>query len=375
MQKMTKEEEEYLPIIYKKFKEKRADSDDLKPERIKALVESRMSERKRNVLRKKGQALIDDGKVAVVTLAGGQGTRLGHDGPKGTFVVDPNTGKSLFEIQCDRMKKISGGKLPWYIMTSHLNDSETKRFFEEKDYFGCDKNNITFFVQNRIAVMDIEGQPVYEADGSIMRAPNGNGGCINSMESTGVLRDMKKRGVEYVFICGIDNCLARPAEPLFVGFAEEEGAEIAAKSVMKKYASEKVGIFCKKNGCPAVMEYTEIPDEYREKTEKNGDFTYGEANILSYILKMEYIERMIGERPDYHPAVKKMQYWAKDAEGELVPKEGECLKSELFLFDLFAKADDMKVLRVEREEEFAPVKNKTGQDSPETALELLKRTY
>ncbi len=332
---------------------------------------SSMPAEERSRLCRRGLAEIAAGKLAALTMAGGQGTRLGHPGPKGTFDIGLPSHRSLFEIQCRGLQKVSaeaGCSVPWYIMTSHINHEETVSFFAAHDYFGYGKENIFFFRQTMIPAMDRNGKLLLENKYTVLKSPNGNGGLFASLLQSGGLEDMRRRGVSRIFICGIDNCLVKMADPLFLGFFEESGKKAAAKSFIKRTADEKAGVFCKRGGAPCVIEYTEIPQDLAELKDKNGIWVYGDTNVLNYIFEIDTAVRLAGAGLSYHTAVKKLEYIDFRTGERAVAADG--YKFERFLFDAFSCLDDMGILRVERTEEFAPVKNPTGVDSAESAREM-----
>lgn len=325
-----------------------------------------------------GEKAIKSGKLAAVTMAGGQGTRLGHKGPKGTFDIGLDSHKSLFELLCDSLKtegKKYGVTIPWFIMTSKENNKETIDFFAKHKYFGYEKNkNIFFFEQGELPMVDTEGKILIGEDGLIKEAADGHGGIYEALVKNGMTKKMRELGVEWIFIGGVDNCLAKMVDPVLMGLAIEKHVTAAGKSVVKANPQEKVGVFCKKNGKPSVVEYTEIPKEMSEATDKNGELIYGESHILCNLFNIDAVERM-GKKPlPYHTAYKKATYINNKGE-KVVPDGPNAYKFEAFLFDAFGELDDMVILRVKREEEFAPVKNATGTDSPETARELYKKFY
>ena len=325
-----------------------------------------------------GEKAIKSGRLAAVTMAGGQGTRLGHKGPKGTFDIGLDSHKSLFELLCDSLKtegKKYGVTIPWFIMTSKENNQETIDFFAKHKYFGYEKNkNIFFFEQGELPMVDTEGKILIGEDGLIKEAADGHGGIYEALVKNGMTKKMRELGVEWIFIGGVDNCLAKMVDPVLMGLAIEKHVTAAGKSVVKANPQEKVGVFCKKNGKPSVVEYTEIPKEMSEATDKNGELIYGESHILCNLFNIDAVERM-GKKPlPYHTAYKKATY-INDKGEKVVPNGPNAYKFEAFLFDAFGELDDMVILRVKREEEFAPVKNATGTDSPETARELYKKFY
>ena len=207
-----------------------------------------------------GKKAIKEGKLAAVTMAGGQGTRLGHNAPKGTYDIGLESHKSLFELLCDGLKeegKKYGVTIPWFIMTSKENNEETLKFFKEHKYFGYEKDkNLFFFVQGELPMMDTEGKILIGEDGLIKLAADGHGGIYESLVKTGMTKKMKEMGVKWVFIGGVDNCLVKMVDPVLMGIAIDKGVTVACKSVVKANPSEKVGVFCKRNGKPNLIEYT-----------------------------------------------------------------------------------------------------------------------
>ena len=325
-----------------------------------------------------GKKAIKAGKLAAVTMAGGQGTRLGHIGPKGTFDMGLDSHKSLFELLCDYLKSESkkyGVDIPWFIMTSRENNKDTVEFFKKNKYFGYEKN-IYFFIQGQLPMIDTEGKILIGEDGLIKEAADGHGGVYESLVKSGMVDKMKELGVEWVFIGGVDNCLVKMVDPVLMGIAIDKHVTAAGKSVVKANPHEKVGAFCKKNGKPSVVEYSEITDEMAEARDENGELLYGESHILCNLFNISAIERMGKEPLPYHSAFKKATYIDKDG-NKVVPDSPNAYKFEAFLFDAFGEVDDMAILRVKREEEFAPVKNadSAGVDCPSTARELYNNFY
>ena len=325
-----------------------------------------------------GKKAIKSGKLAAVTMAGGQGTRLGHKGPKGTFDIGLDSHKSLFELLCDYLKSESkkyGVDIPWFIMTSRENNHDTVEFFKKNKYFGYEKN-IYFFIQGQLPMIDTEGKILIGEDGLIKEAADGHGGVYESLVKSGMVNKMKELGVEWVFIGGVDNCLVKMVDPVLMGIAIDKHVTAAGKSVVKANPHEKVGAFCKKNGRPSVVEYSEITDEMAEARDKNGELLYGESHILCNLFNISAIERMGSQPLPYHSAFKKATYIDKDG-NKVVPDSPNAFKFEAFLFDAFGEVDDMAILRVKREEEFAPVKNadSAGVDCPSTARELYNNFY
>ena len=323
-----------------------------------------------------GIEAIKAGKLAAVTMAGGQGTRLGHDGPKGSFDIGLDSHKSLFELLCDGLKDMGKKydvEIPWFIMTSEENNEDTIEFFKKNKFFGYEKN-IHFFVQGQLPMVDTEGKILIGENGLIKEAADGHGGVYESLVKSKMIDKMKELGVQWVFIGGVDNCLVRMVDPVLMGLAIYKNVTGAGKSVVKANPKEKVGVFCRKNGRPNVIEYSEITDEMAEAKDETGELLYGESHILCNLFNLEAIERMGSNPLPYHSAFKKATYIDKDG-NKVVPDSPNAYKFEAFLFDAFGELDDMVILRVKREEEFAPVKNATGVDSPETARDLYNNLH
>lgn len=330
----------------------------------------KLSESERDEYIKLGEKVIESGKLAVVTMAGGQGTRLGHNGPKGTFDIGLPSHKSIFEIQNDILKLANekyAVTIPWYIMTSNANNDDTKNFFEEHNYFGYPKAEIDhFFTQGELPMIDENGKLILDENGFVKEAADGHGGVFEAMATNGVLTDMKKRGVEWVFIAAVDNVLVKMADPLLIGFAIKNGYKIVSKTIAKKGPDERVGVFCKKNGKPYVIEYTEISEEYANARDENGELLFGESHVLLNLFNISALEEIEKYKLPYHTAHKKSDYMNEN--GEMVkPEKPNAYKFETFLFDAFAKMPEIGLIRGVREEDFSPVKNAEGADSPETA--------
>ena len=358
--------------IYKDNVASKVEFTDENVEPIDFVDKYKLSKEEYEKYEKIGIEKIKSGKLAVVTMAGGQGTRLGHKGPKGTFDLGLDSHKSIFEILTDTINEARnkyGVNIPWYIMTSEDNDAETQEFFNKNNYFGYPKEYVSFFKQGKLPMVNEEGKILIDEHGKIKEASDGHGGIFQSMRRDGVLFDLKSRNIEWVFIGGVDNVLVKPVDPILIGLACDRGVEAAGKSIIKASPSEKVGVFCKHNGKPSVIEYSEISQEMAEETTADGELKYAESHILCNLFSVNAIDKISTEKLPYHKAHKKATYI--DENGKvIVPDKPNAYKFEAFLFDAFESLNDIIVLRVKREEEFAPVKNKEGQDSPETARKL-----
>lgn len=344
---------------------------------IQYIDKSKIANDDLELYKNKGIEAIKNNKYAVVTMAGGQGTRLGHSGPKGTYMLELETKKSLFEIFCEKLKEIQKEYnviIPWYLMTSKENNNDTVEFFEKNNYFDYPKESIKFFIQGEIPMIDVKGKILLTEQGLIKNASNGHGGIFEAMFKNNIVVDMKNRGVEWVFIGPVDNPLVQMIDKVMLGYAIEKNVLAVGKSIVKANPEEKVGVFCKRNNKPSVVEYTEITKEMSEQRDENGELIFGESHINCNLFNIKAIEKIGVDKLPYHTAFKKATYMNEN--GEIIrPDEPNCYKFETFIFDSFEKLDNMEVLRGKREEEFAPVKNREGVDSPETAVRLYKDFY
>ncbi len=321
---------------------------------------------------KVGEKAIINSELAFATLAGGQGTRLGHNGPKGTFMLGINPDKSLFEIMCDSLKQAKAKYnvyIPWYIMTSRENNDDTVNFFENNNYFGYPKELVKFFKQEELPMLGQDGKILLETKSKVKEAADGHGGIFEAMYKNNIVKDMDAKGIKWIFIGGIDNVLLKMVDPLFMGIAIEKQVKLAGKSIVKANPEEKVGVFCKRNSKPSVVEYTEITREMSYECDEQGELLYGESHILCNLFSIDALKLIENEKLPYHTAFKKSAYINADG-NEIIPISPNAYKFETFIFDAFNKFEDMLIFRTLREEEFAPIKNKEGVDSPETARRL-----
>ena len=340
---------------------------------IEYVDKSKLSKEDYNKYYEIGKKQIEAGKYAVVTMAGGQGTRLGYVAPKGTFKIGGGVEKSLFEALSDTIKEAREKyniNIPWYIMTSRENNNATEKFFEKYDFFGLPYEDVKFFKQGELPMLDTNGKLMLDETGLIKLAADGHGGVFESLAKNGYLEDMKARGVEWIFISGVDNVLAGLVDPIAVGLAITEGTLATGKSVVKRSPTEGVGVFCKRNGRPYVIEYTEITEEMANARDDNGELLYGESHILTNLFNIKALEDIAQNKLPYHKAFKKAKYTDVET-GEIIkPEKPNAYKYEAFIFDAFERLDNMSILRVKREDEFAPLKNADGEDSPDTARKL-----
>ena len=350
---------EKMDRLYNNTKvEKRFDQVQISP--MNCIVDKDKIENTQDFI-KIGEDIIKNNQFAVVTMAGGQGTRIGYKGPKGTYKLNIGPkGKYIFEILTENLlkaKTLYGTYAYWYIMTSEENNEETISFFESHNYFGYDKEKIKFFKQGDLPVLSPEGKMVIE-NNRIKTAADGNGDVYNSLKKHKIIEDMREKNIKWVYICGVDNIMVKPIDPLFLGLTKSHNMEIASKSIIKDYPEEKVGVFCRRDDKPSVIEYIELTEEMVNLRNEQGELVYGDANFISHLLSVHAIEKISKEELEYHLAIKNGLY-----------------KYESFIFDGFKFLDDMLVMRVKRDEEFAPIKNKEGVDSPETAIRIYKKMY
>ncbi|KAM3514031.1 hypothetical protein MY11210_002348 [Beauveria gryllotalpidicola] len=332
-----------------------------------------------------GLDLIGKNQVAVVLMAGGQGTRLGSSAPKGCYDIGLPSHKSLFKIQAERIRKVqelaankAGGQnvvVPWYVMTSGPTRKPTEEFFEKNNYFGLDRSNVQIFEQGVLPCISNEGKILLEDKGKVAVAPDGNGGIYPALILWGVLDDMRKRGIQHIHAYCVDNCLVKVADPVFVGFSAEKNVDIATKVVRKRNATESVGLILSRNGKPDVVEYSEIDKATAEAEDPSqpGVLKFRAANIVNHYYSFSFLESIPqwAHKLPHHIARKKIP--AADPEtGETVkPEKPNGIKLEQFVFDVFPllPLDKFACMEVQREDEFSPLKNAkgTGQDDEDTS--------
>ena len=325
--------------------------------------------------KKVGLDAIKNCKVAALLLAGGQGTRLGFDKAKGMYNIGVSKDLYIFEQLVRNLLKVTdeaGAYVPLYIMTSDKNDAQTREFFEEHDYFGYNKDYIKFFVQEMVPAVDFDGNVLVEAEDSLAMSPNGNGGWFTSLLKAGLGEDMKEKGVEWINVFGVDNVLQQIADPVFVGATIQSGCVSGAKVVRKCDPYERVGALCLEDGKPSIIEYYELTPEMAEATNEAGSLLYGFGVILNYLFSVEKLLEIAEKQMPLHIVEKKVPYI--DENGVAVkPETPNAYKFETLILDMIFMMDDCLSFEVDREKEFAPVKNATGVDSVESARELLQK--
>ncbi|UCE99474.1 MAG: UDPGP type 1 family protein [Planctomycetota bacterium] len=322
-----------------------------------------------------GKELISAGKVAAFVVAGGQGTRLGFDGPKGNFPISPVKNKTLFQIFAETIAAVSEkyqAVCPWYIMTSPFNYAETKEIFRSNGYYGLGENDVFIFQQATLPNFDFDGKILLADKANIACSPDGHGGSFKALYQSGALEDMKKRGVGFLSYWQVDNPLVNIFDPLFIGLHALDEAEMSSKALIKSEPKEKIGNFCLVDGKVTVIEYSDLPAELTEKRNPDGSLLFQLGSIAIHIINCAFVERIntTGFSLPLHRAVKKIPH--VDQQGRLIdPAEPNAIKLESFVFDALPLASKSIVLETLRSEEFAPIKNPTGPDSPETTKQML----
>lgn len=314
-------------------------------------------------------------KVGAILLAGGQGTRLGFDKAKGMYNIGETKELYIFEQLIANLKKVTSAADAWvplYIMTSEKNDEQTREFFREYDFFGYNPDYVKFFVQEMVPAVDFDGNVLVEAEDSLAMSPNGNGGWFKSLIKAGYDADLKEKGVEWLNVFAVDNVLQQIADPVFVGATIESGCVSGAKVVRKVDPYERVGAMCLEDGKPSIVEYYELTPEMAEARDEKGTLLYGFGVILNYLFRVDKLLEIAEKSLPLHVVEKKVPYI--DENGVAVkPETPNAYKFETLILDMVYMMDNCLSFEVDREKEFAPVKNATGTDSVESARALLKK--
>lgn len=329
--------------------------------------------------RKAGETLLRAGKVAAFTVAGGQGSRLGFEGPKGKYPAGAVTKKPLFAMLGEWVLAAQsryGAAIPWYIMTSPINHEETVEFFREQHHFGLNEDDIIFFPQGVMPSFDLEtGKLLLAEKGLLATNPDGHGGSLRALSVSGALDDMRRRGIEQISYFQVDNPIVRAIDPVFIGLhvgAPDSSGEMSAKVVRKTDPKEKVGVVCSVDGKHQVIEYSDLPDELAEQRNQDGSLAFSAGSIAIHMLSVEFVQRLNnsagsgGFALPFHRAEKKVAYVDLETGERVEPSAPNAVKLETFVFDALPFADKALILETERVEEFAPIKNADGNDSPAT---------
>jgi UDP-N-acetylglucosamine/UDP-N-acetylgalactosamine diphosphorylase len=331
-----------------------------------------------------GETALRAGRVAAFTVAGGQGTRLGYDGPKGTFPVTPVRQKPLFQVFAEKIRAAGvryGRPLHWFIMTSHANHEATEAFFGAHSFFGLDRARVHFFRQGRMPAVDFAGRILLESKCSIALSPDGHGGSLRALARSGSLDLMAREGIDTLSYFQVDNPLVRCVDPAFIGWHLERGSEMSSKMVPKAYAEEKVGHFCTQRGRTVVIEYSDLPAATQRETGPGGALRYLAGSIAIHVLDREFVRRLAGAGAGgegvalpFHRADKKIP--TLDAAGQVMkPEKPNGVKFELFVFDALPFARHPVIIETLRADDFSPVKNATGLDSPATCRDDQLRQF
>lgn len=332
-------------------------------------------EEKRPYFEELGLSAIKEQKVGAVLLAGGMGTRLGSDEPKGVYNIGLT--KDLYIFEClinnllDVVKKADAW-VPLFIMTSDKNHERTVDFFKEHDFFGYQEDMVWFFKQEMAPAVDFEGKVFLETKSKISTSPNGNGGWFVSLARNGLLDKIHEIGIEWLNIFAVDNVLQKIADPVFIGASIDSAVEVGAKVVRKAAPDEKVGVMCLEDGRPSIVEYYELTEKMRDERNEKGEYAYNFGVILNYLFSVSALERIMSYKLCLHIVEKKINCLDENG-NEIKPQEPNGYKFEQLVLDMIHELESCLPFEVVREKEFAPIKNATGVDSVETARELLKK--
>jgi UDP-N-acetylglucosamine/UDP-N-acetylgalactosamine diphosphorylase len=350
------------------------------PDALIALPRTDADRRREARAREAGEAMLREGRVAAVLLAGGQGTRLGFEGPKGLYPHAPITGSVLFATHAAKIAALRarhGTGLPWYVLTSPQNDAATRAAFEEAGWYGLEPGSVRFVVQGTLPAVDRDtGDILRDAPGRIALSPDGHGGLLSALRASGALDEMSAGGVTTIFTFQVDNPLLPVARPEFLGHHALAGADMSSMVVRKVGPAEKMGVIALVDGRTAVVEYSDLPDELAEQTDEEGELVYWAGSIAVHCIEVDFARRLTdgGLQLPFHRALKKVPY-VDDAGRRVEPDEPNAIKFETFLFDALPFADRAVTVEGAREDVFSPIKNAEGSDSPETARRDLNRLH
>lgn len=321
-----------------------------------------------------GEDALRAGRVACFVVAGGQGTRLGYDGPKGTFPVTPVSNKILFNVFADKIRGAReqySANIPWFIMTSNLNHEATEQCFEENDYFGLGADTVHFFRQGRMAAVDQQGKIIMSGKAEIALTPDGHGGSLRALVRSGATAKMAEAGVDVISYFQVDNPLVKIIDPTFIGFHLQDKSDMSSKMIPKAYPLEKVGHFCNYEGKASVVEYSDMPNELQEQTLEDGNLRFRAGSVAIHIMARGFVERVGGGdeayRLPFHRANKKIAAYDATTGESVTPSTPNGIKFEMFVFDALPFAKNPVIIEGVRSEEFSPVKNAEGVDSPKTS--------
>lgn len=345
-------------------------------ERIQKLPEPVITEEQCDKFEESGIKAMEQGKVAYLVVAGGQGTRLGFDQPKGMFPIGPLSKKSLFQLHAEKvlaLHRMYGVRVPLLVMTSPATDEATRLYFKRKNYFRLPPQDVWFFCQGTMPALDLAtGRLLCDAPGRLALSPNGHGGTITGLFDNGMFDRLGELGINTIYYFQVDNPLVNLADYLFIGRHLDENAEVSSKVLPKTGPKERVGNFALVDGRCAMIEYSDLPEEWAHETDEQGKLKFWAANPAIHLFDVDFLRKITSEadRLPWHLARKKVPHL--DASGQLItPEKENALKFERFIFDILPQAERWSVLSTPREDEFAPVKNKDGVDSPETSRAMM----
>lgn len=357
------------------------DFSKLEPAPFKPLPQNRALDEEWRKAKEVGEEAIRAGRLAAFVVAGGQGTRLGFNAPKGLYKITPVMNKSLFNVFAEKILSASrkyGVRIPWLIMTSHINDAATRAYFEENSFFGLNRDDVIFFTQGLMPAVDSEGKFILEDKGKIVMTPDGHGGCLRAMCRSGAIAELDRRGIDCISYFQVDNPLVDIIDPYFLGFHILGKSEMSSKMIPKAYPSEKVGHFCVLDGKYCVVEYSDLPKEYQEMRNADGSLKFVAGSVAIHILDTAFVSKLGGGsstmKLPFHRADKKIPYL--DSDGKLVkPEKPNGVKFEMFVFDALPMAKSPVIIEGARADEFSPVKNAEGLDSPQTCKKHQKAQF
>ena len=349
---------------------------DIQPAAIMTLPKTGSEKSRMKRARLSGEAMIREGKVAVLIVAGGQGSRLGHDGPKGIFPISPVKNKPLFQLFAEQIKALSiryGVQIPLLIMTSQENHRATVNFFKSHRYFDLDQESVYFFQQGTLPSVTPRGKLLLDGETHLLSNPDGHGGSLKALHDSGLLKKLVSKGFQELFYCQVDNPLVKIADPVFLGYHAATGAEVSTKVVRRSSIGEKVGVYMSVDGKDAIIEYSDLGPEYMSALDANGEILYWAGNTAIHTFSLSFVERLNqhGFGLPYHCARKTVEYPVK----EKLIKKIDLWKCEAFVFDAIPLATKACCMEVLRQEEFSPVKNKEGVDSPNTARAAMSNLH
>lgn len=325
-----------------------------------------------------GEQLLSDGKVAVITVAGGQGSRLGFDHPKGMFPIGPVTDRTLFQIFAEQIaarQKLHGSDIPWLIMTSSATHAETVDFFQQNSFFGLSKDTVKFFQQGSMPAVDAStGKLLLKTKSSLCLSPDGHGGLVTALKSSGLLDEMKTAGIQHFFYHQVDNPTAILCDPELIGLHHEEQSELTTNVVEKSSPTERMGVLVDINGRIEIIEYSELTEEQASAKDASGQWIFWAGNTAIHVVRLSFFDRLTSDgcQLELHLAHKKMPHVGMDGV-PVDPTEPNAYKFERFIFDALPLAENALIVEGDRELEFNPVKNATGSDSPDTSKAALNR--